>query len=89
MYLTHYGALDYSLDKAQLLVRQIHAYCEFTAAENLDVDRLQERLSNYTLGLLHQFGAPYDDVELRSLLAFDMRLNAQGLQVWQQRVAVK
>ena len=27
-----------------------------------------------------------DEAELRRLLAFDMQLNAQGLQVWQQRM---
>ena len=55
-------------------------------AETVDVGRLQQRLSDYTLALLHQFGASHDEAELRRLLAFDMQLNAQGLQVWQQRV---
>ena len=86
MYLTHYGALDYSLEKAQLLARQIHAYCEFARAETLDVGRLQQRLGDYALGLLHQFGAPHNEAELRRFLASDMQLNAQGLQLWQQRV---
>jgi len=86
MYLTHYGALDYSLEKAQLLERQIHAYCEFARAETLDVGCLQQRLGDYALELLHQFGAPQSEVELRHFLASDMQLNAQGLQLWQQRV---
>jgi glyoxylase-like metal-dependent hydrolase (beta-lactamase superfamily II) len=87
MYLTHYGALEYSPGKAQLLAQQINAYCELSKAEHLDVDRFQKHLSDYTLSLLHQFGAPHDEAQLRSFLAFDMQLNAQGLQVWQQRVA--
>lgn len=85
LYLTHYGALDYSLEKAQLLERQIHAYCEFARAETLDIGLLQQQLGDYTLELLHQFGAPYDEALLRQFLAADMQLNAQGLQLWQQR----
>ena len=86
MYLTHYGALDYSLENAKLLERQIHAYCEFARAETLDIGHLQQQLGDYTLELLHQFGAPYDEALLRQFLAADMQLNAQGLQLWQQRV---
>jgi hypothetical protein len=85
LYLTHYGALDYSLEKAQLLERQIHAYCEFARAETLDIGHLQQQLGDYTLELLHQFGAPHDEALLRQFLAADMQLNAQGLQLWQQR----
>ena len=86
MYLTHYGALDYSAAKAQLLAHQINAYCEFAKAATMQVDQLQQQLSDYSLTLLHQFGAPFDAAELSRFLAFDMQLNAQGLQVWQQRV---
>jgi len=87
LYLTHYGALDYSLAKAQSLARQIHAYCEFARAETRDLGRLQQLLGDYALGLLHQLGAPHDEAELRRFLAADMQLNAQGLQLWQQRVS--
>lgn len=86
MYLTHFGELAYSIEKAQLLAHQIGAYCEFAAAEAIDMARLQDQLSEYSLALLRQFGAREDDAELRSYLAFDMQLNAQGLQVWQMHV---
>jgi len=85
MYLTHYGALDYSPAQAQLLAHQINAYCELARAEAEDVGQLQQRLSDYSVALLHQFCASLDEAELRRLLAFDMQLNAQGLRVWQQR----
>lgn len=87
MYLTHYGALAYSIEKAQLLARQVEAYCRFAKAGNLDTALLQQNLSYYSLELLRQFGACEDEAELRNYLAFDMQLNAQGLQAWQTRVA--
>ena len=87
MYLTHYGALEYSLDKAQLLARQIDAYCEFVKAEDPDLARLQQRLSDYSLDLLRQFGASTTVSGMQRALAFDMRLNAQGLDVWRRRVS--
>jgi glyoxylase-like metal-dependent hydrolase (beta-lactamase superfamily II) len=85
MYLTHYGALDYSPMLAQLLAHQIDAYCELASAESDHPERLQQRLTDYTLELLHQFGASLDEAELRRHLAFDMQLNAQGLKLWRQR----
>jgi glyoxylase-like metal-dependent hydrolase (beta-lactamase superfamily II) len=85
MYLTHYGALAYSPGLAQMLAHQINAYCELATAKSASADQLQQHLTDFTLGLLHQFGASRDDAELRSRLAFDMQLNAQGLQLWRQR----
>lgn len=86
MYLTHFGALDYCAEKSQLLSRQIATYCELASADSTDVAVLQERLSEYTLGLLKELDAGVDEVELRSHIAFDMQLNAQGLQMWRQRL---
>ncbi|MEZ5503983.1 MAG: MBL fold metallo-hydrolase [Halioglobus sp.] len=85
MYLTHYGALAYSPDKAALLERQIGAYRELADAGCLDVDGLQQQLGDYALELLRQLGVANDVERLRSDLEFDMRLNAQGLQVWRAR----
>jgi len=85
MYLTHYGALAYSPSLAQLLVRQINAYCELAMAASEKSGRLEQQLTEFTLALMHQFGASLDETELRSRLALDMQLNAQGLQLWRQR----
>jgi glyoxylase-like metal-dependent hydrolase (beta-lactamase superfamily II) len=87
MYLTHYGELGYSVEKSQLLVRQINAYCEFALTDCVDASQLQQRLSDYTIELLAHCEVSGDEMEFRNRLAFDMQLNAQGLQVWQQRAA--
>jgi len=86
MYLTHYGELQYSSEKARLLAQQIEAYCRFATADAVDAVQLQERLGDHAVELMHQFGANNDDAELRNHLDFDMQLNAQGLCVWQERV---
>jgi glyoxylase-like metal-dependent hydrolase (beta-lactamase superfamily II) len=85
MFLTHYGELAYSAKKSQLLARQINAYNEFATMDSVGAADLQQRLSDYTLGLLYQCGASGDEAEFRGRLAFDMQLNAQGLLMWQQR----
>jgi glyoxylase-like metal-dependent hydrolase (beta-lactamase superfamily II) len=85
MYLTHYGALDYSPEKAQLLARQINAYRELAQGDTLDVARLQQCLSDYTLQLLRRFDASTAESDVQRALAFDMQLNAQGLEVWWRR----
>jgi glyoxylase-like metal-dependent hydrolase (beta-lactamase superfamily II) len=87
MYLTHFGELAYSAGSAQLLVRQIEAYCELATSSAADVAQLQQQLSDYTLGLLREFEPGGNGAEQRDRLAFDMQLNAQGLQIWRQRTA--
>ena len=89
MYLTHYGELAYSATASQLLAQQIESYCDFAAAHCNDAGALQQCLSEYTLGLLRQFDAGVDEAQLEQRIAFDMQLNAQGLQIWQQRLADK
>lgn len=83
MYLTHGGELQYTAGKAALLARQVQAYCEI--ASTVDAAALQQRLMDYTLDLLRQFGASSDEAVLRDKLSFDLQLNAQGLQAWRQK----
>ncbi|MEZ5572612.1 MAG: MBL fold metallo-hydrolase [Halioglobus sp.] len=85
MYLTHSNVLKYTPQKAQLLRRQLAAYCEFAICCAGDGQALQQQLSDYTIELFSEFDAASDEIALRKKLAFDMQLNAQGLQVWQQR----
>ena len=87
MYLTHYGELAYSEPLAKLLAQQIESYCAFAGAHAGDAAALQQCLSEYTSGLLQQVDASVDAEQLERHLAFDMQLNAQGLQAWQQRLA--
>ncbi len=89
MYLTHYGELAYSAEKSELLTRQIKAYCEFAVVDSVNAIDLQKRLTDYTLELFYQIGANGDEAQIRNHLVFDMQLNAQGLQMWQQRIANK
>jgi glyoxylase-like metal-dependent hydrolase (beta-lactamase superfamily II) len=85
LYLTHYGELAYSAEKAQLLCRQINTYCELARAGADDLALLQGQLSSYSVELLREFTDRHTETEWRSALAFDMQLNAQGLQLWRKR----
>jgi hypothetical protein len=87
MYLTHYSELEFSVQKLQLLARQIKAYCVHAEADPGDATALQRRLTHYTLELLSEFDSSGDVAERERQIAFDMQLNAQGLQIWQQRGA--
>ena len=84
MFLTHHGELAYSAQKSQLLKCQIKAYSALAVADAGDVAALQQHLTRYTLDLISQFDASDAEAELRQRIAFDMQLNAQGLQMWQQ-----
>jgi hypothetical protein len=86
LYLTHYGELEYSHEKAQLLAQQIEVYSKFATVDASDEVLLSQQLSDYAMDLVRQLGACGDEVELRTRLAFDLQLNAQGLCVWQKRL---
>ena len=87
IYLTHYGALDYTARKVELLRRQIAAYRDLAPLYAGDKASLEQALSDYSLGEIRAFDAASPEAGLRELLAFDMDLNAQGLESWQRRVA--
>ena len=86
LYLTHYGELKYSHEKAKLLAKQIEMYSKFARADANDEARLARRLSDYAIDLVRELGVSEDEFELRERLAFDLQLNAQGLCVWQKRL---
>jgi glyoxylase-like metal-dependent hydrolase (beta-lactamase superfamily II) len=87
IYLTHYGELAYTKELADVLARQVVSYCDLAPPHAGDKAGLERALSDYTLGLLREFETSAQEAELCKLLAFDMDLNAQGLQVWLQRIA--
>jgi glyoxylase-like metal-dependent hydrolase (beta-lactamase superfamily II) len=87
MYLTHFGVLSYSREKSRLLAHQIDAYADFASDRAVDLDTLQRRLTDFTVALLHDSGVSTAADVLRSRLAFDMHLNAQGLLFWRERAA--
>jgi len=86
IYLTHYGELLYSSEKAELLGRQLVAYRDLAPLYAGDKAAMEQALSDYSLGVMRGLGVTNPEAELRALLAFDMDLNAQGLAVWQQRI---
>lgn len=85
MYLTHHGALDWSMEKSALLAEQVEAYRETTLAEGADAGSLKKALEAYSLDLIRRYAGAADENSLRRMLAFDMDLNSQGLQVWWER----
>jgi glyoxylase-like metal-dependent hydrolase (beta-lactamase superfamily II) len=87
MYLTHYGQLEYTDRKSQLLGRQIVAYRDLALMHADTKEALECALSDYSLSEMRKLEPVSRDSELRELLAFDMDLNAKGLEVWRQRVA--
>ena len=87
IYLTHHGELLYSKDKAGLLARQVAAYRDLAPSYAGDKPALEQALSDYSVDQLRDLATGKSEPELRQLLAFDMDLNAQGLQVWLQRAA--
>jgi len=87
VYLTHYGELVYTQNLTDALLRQLASYRELAPQHAGDQAGLERALSDYSLGLLREFDSSAAEAELRKLLAFDMDLNAQGLQVWLQRSA--
>ncbi len=87
IYLTHYGELAYTKELADVLARQVVSYCDLAPPHAGDKAGLERALSDYSLGLLREFETSAPEAELCKLLAFDMDLNAQGLQVWLQRIA--
>jgi glyoxylase-like metal-dependent hydrolase (beta-lactamase superfamily II) len=87
VYLTHYGELAYTKNLTDTLVRQLVSYHDLALQHAGDKAGLERALSDSSLGLLREFDASAPEVELRELLAFDMDLNARGLEVWLQRIA--
>lgn len=86
IYLTHYGELAYTIEKAELLRDQIEAYCALAREYGGDPPGLQEHLTQYSIDLLRGLEVVGSEEEWRSALAFDMQLNTQGLQVWLERI---
>ena len=83
MYLTHFGELQWSREKSQLLAQQVLAYRDI-ALDSSVVD-IQAALEAYSLELISQYGAEQSAEELQRMLRFDMPLNSQGLQYWREQ----
>jgi glyoxylase-like metal-dependent hydrolase (beta-lactamase superfamily II) len=86
MFLTHYGELAYTREKSELLARQVEGYRELAPAYAGDRLAMERALTEYSLQQLRAFDPLSSEDALREALAFDMDLNAQGLDCWQRRV---
>jgi len=88
MHLTHYGRVG---DVARLgadLIEQIDAMVALARDAHGHADRherLVESLATLYIDRARIHGAPLTPEEVRALLAIDIELNAQGLEVWLAR----
>ncbi len=84
-FLTHYGMVEASQAHAQQFKEHIDAYVDIALQCQSLPDRqmeIQHALTNYTLTQLMEFGSSLSAQRQRELLEGDLRLNAQGLDVW-------
>jgi glyoxylase-like metal-dependent hydrolase (beta-lactamase superfamily II) len=90
MYLTHFGRVGDVERLASLLQEQIDAMVAIAwrhAAADDRHARIVADLAELYTGLLRQHGCVRSEAEIRELLAVDIELNAQGLEVWLMREA--
>jgi glyoxylase-like metal-dependent hydrolase (beta-lactamase superfamily II) len=91
-YLTHFGKYSDIERGAAQLCRQVEAYREIALACADREDRvaaIRDELWRYTRQQLADWGAPAVADDYEGLLAVDMDLNSQGLDVWLARTAAQ
>lgn len=85
VYLTHYGRLGNVRKLAHELRRGIANYERLARHHAAAPDRhqaIKEALTAHALHELRALSAPLSEQQARDLLAFDMELNTQGLEIW-------
>ncbi|MDE2149495.1 MAG: MBL fold metallo-hydrolase [Gammaproteobacteria bacterium] len=88
IYLTHYGCIEQPAALADDLRRGLAEYCRIADKFAAAPDRhrwLIDALTDYHLTELARLDAPITEARARQLLALDMELNVQGLEVWLTR----
>ena len=88
MFLTHYSRVTGVPRLAQDLHVQIDAMVAIARAQAGDAyrhTRIAEELANLYISRAQAHGCALSDVQIRELLAMDIELNAQGLEVWLDR----
>jgi glyoxylase-like metal-dependent hydrolase (beta-lactamase superfamily II) len=89
-FLTHYGRLDAPTQQVDPLRRSIRDLAAI-ALEHANQPhaerkgRIKEAITAHLLADARAHGSTLDDARMRELLAVDLELNAQGLEVWLQR----
>lgn len=88
-FLTHYGMVEANQSHAEQMKQQIDDYVQIALAHKGDegqrLTNITAELLEYTLGALRKFGLSLEENRKRQLVAGDMALNAQGLEVWLQK----
>ena len=88
MFLTHYSRVTDVERLAQDLFVQIDAMVAIARAHARERDRharIVDDLANLYISRAQAHGCTFDDARVRELLAMDIELNAQGLEVWLDR----
>lgn len=88
MFLTHYSRVTEVSRLAQDLHEQIDAMTSIARAHAGDADRhahITAALADLYISRAHAHGCAFDAARVRELLAMDIELNAQGLEVWLDR----
>jgi glyoxylase-like metal-dependent hydrolase (beta-lactamase superfamily II) len=98
MYLTHYGRLDRPADLVETLRHSIrnHAAMALAAANPFTyqghesrLERLRAAVARHLVGGAQAHGCTLDEAAVREVLAVDLDLNAQGLEIWLTRLERK
>jgi glyoxylase-like metal-dependent hydrolase (beta-lactamase superfamily II) len=85
MFLTHFGRVGNVAKLAADLHTQIDAMVEIARAHAADTDRhtaIMRDLAELYRSRAKAHGCQFDDATMHDLLAMDIELNAQGLEVW-------
>ena len=89
IYLTHFGSIAPRRDLVAQLKRSIHAFVEIALnckdAKEDRVSRIQQAIKSWLLNRLEEMGCPQDRLVCEKIIANDVLLNAQGLDVWLSR----
>jgi hypothetical protein len=85
MFLTHFGRVGQVPKLAADLHEQIDAMVAIARAHATDAGRhatIMRDLGELYISRAKSHGCTFDDTKIRELLAMDIELNAQGLEVW-------
>ncbi len=87
VFLTHHGMLEQPAARAEQLHRDLDAYVEMATALPPEgrYEKLLEKITDYHREQVKAHGCEVEDSELDRLIASDIELCAQGLEVWMKR----
>jgi len=93
MYLTHYSRIDDPASLVDDLRQSVRDLADLALAEegrspsDGRQERIRERVAKHLIAQVRNHGCTMDEERIRELLAVDIELNAQGLEVWLVRRA--